>query len=449
MVLPIQSFGCRNFRSLAERSGEIRLRPLTLLVGPNSSGKSSYLRLLALLKQTIESRDQTSPLLLNGPWTQLGAWDDLIWRHDISRGLEVNLDISTSGSAFLADLGPRSPTRRGRASVSSLRLSVVFAYHKPAIFVSSLRFSTKDGTALAAVTRNDDGLYRLVDVPGGIQAEDSRKSARFDLKKFYQLGPPRPFPKPSEQDMENLMLMSYILPGEIEQAFSSFYYLGPLRSNPQRYYIMTGENLQDVGLSGERAIEVLQFGRGKPGKALGNVSSGVNRWLKTFGFSAGSKLRQISKNIYYLELTDPHSDVHVNLADVGFGVSQVLPIIVQSLCAPDDSLLLLEQPEIHLNGRVQADLADLFIEASAKKTLLVETHSSDLITRLRRRISEGKADASNVAVYYCEGTKDGTALQELPLTAGGQFVDWPRGFLASELDDAIAQVEALRTSDRQ
>ena len=137
---------------------------------------------------------------------------------------------------------------------------------------------------------------------------------------------------------------------------------------------------------------------------------------------------------------------------MGIGVSQVLPIIVQCILSADKTLLI-EQPELHLHPAQQAELGDLFIEASLgenKNTFLIETHSEHLILRIMRRIRETyngnlpeglpAISPNDVAVLYVEPDgKNGSIIREMPLNERGELVKaWPGGFFEEGLREVLS-----------
>ena len=122
---------------------------------------------------------------------------------------------------------------------------------------------------------------------------------------------------------------------------------------------------------------------------------------------------------FYVNLTNPFTKVPVNLADAGFGGSQVIPIIVEGFFAQEDSLILLEQPEIHLHPRAQGVLGDLLVDiANEGRRLIVATHSEHMLGRIQTNIAEGSISKDDVAVYYFQPGETGTRVRELALNDG-------------------------------
>jgi predicted ATPase len=142
-----------------------------------------------------------------------------------------------------------------------------------------------------------------------------------------------------------------------------------------------------------------------------------------------------------LALEDVRHDppVLVSPRGVGYGIGQLLPIVVQSL-VDTGGLVLVEQPEVHLHPRLQAEVGDLFIDtvAAGRAQLLVETHSEHLVLRLLRRVREGMLDPADLAILYVDLDDEGQAfVRRLAVDAEGDLEDgWPGGFF----DERLAEV---------
>jgi predicted ATPase len=145
----------------------------------------------------------------------------------------------------------------------------------------------------------------------------------------------------------------------------------------------------------------------------------------------------------------------VNLPDVGFGVSQVLPVVVQCFYASPHTTIILEQPEIHLHPSVQTALADLFIEAAQSREggadrkiqVIIESHSEHFLRRLQRRLAEGVVTPDDVALYFCESGDQGAALRPLEVNLYGEIKNWPENFFGDEMGELAARMDAA--ADRE
>ena len=222
-------------------------------------------------------------------------------------------------------------------------------------------------------------------------------------------------------------------------------YLGPLRSQPERHYEFGGDTTDYVGQSGEYLPSILFEDQ--------ELVKQINSDLERLGVKYQVKLDELqyedksSSNVFSLRLIDK-AGVDASLRDVGFGISQVLPIIVQSRLS-EKKTLLIEQPEIHLHPAHQAELGDLFIRSALgeqKNTLLLETHGENLILRILRRIRETTDNElpeglppirpDDVAILYVQPGENGAQVIEIPVTEDGDFArSWPQGFFEEREQD--------------
>ena len=129
----------------------------------------------------------------------------------------------------------------------------------------------------------------------------------------------------------------------------------------------------------------------------------------------------------------------VTLADMGYGLSQFLPVLVLCYYAPKGSTLILEQPGIHLHPKVQSQLADLLIEVVTERKLqiLVESHSEHLLTRLQLGIAEEKIPTSETALYFCENENGFSNIKSLDIDELGNIKNWPKNFFGDVRGDLV------------
>jgi len=132
------------------------------------------------------------------------------------------------------------------------------------------------------------------------------------------------------------------------------------------------------------------------------------------------------------------------LTEVGFGISQILPVLTLCYYVPEGSTIILEQPEIHLHPAVQSGLADVFIDVikNRKVQIILESYSEHLLYRLQRRMAEEKLVPKDVALYFTHMENGESKLDELKLDEYGNISNWPDNFFGERMDDLVAMAEA-------
>jgi hypothetical protein len=207
-------------------------------------------------------------------------------------------------------------------------------------------------------------------------------------------------------------------------------HVGPQRAFPRRFYLL--DPASSMGPGGDNMIDLLSEDRA--------LLSGLNAWLGHFGVTIG--VSKVMAGIHRVAVRQEGVTADLDITEVGFGVSQVLPVVARTLLASalPDSIMLIEQPEIHLHPDMQAQLADFLIEKSCNpdngRVMIVETHSESFLNRLRRRIAQGDIPAEKVAVYVVERKASSSQLRRIPVPNGGGF-EWPRGFYETSLGDTM------------
>lgn len=212
----------------------------------------------------------------------------------------------------------------------------------------------------------------------------------------------------------------------INHQLSRILFLGPLRREPERYYFFSGNVPSDVGKKGDKTAEALFYSK--------DLQKAVNNKLNELGIDYHINVTPISgetKDIFSIRLLDQTLKTDVSISEVGFGISQILPIIVQSYLSKSN-IICIEQPEIHIHPRLQTELAQLFYERiNENKELqyIIETHSEHIILRFQRLIRKKQLKAQDISVIYVMKEKEGIICKELAMDQKGDFIDpWPEGF---------------------
>ncbi len=432
----------------------MRLAPLTVIFGTNSAGKSSLGHLLLALKQTALATDRKRALHLGDTNTliDLGTFKDCLYGHDLSAGLEFNLAWNLPKALTFRDLhGRRDPYSGDALSLNaSLRAS---KKEQPEMqgFTYELR---NGGESVLSVNHslNGGGRWKLSSDKYNFVPSVGRQWDLTEPEKFYRV---------SETSLSRYQNAGFLTQFALamERMLAGISYLGPLRNHPQRTYQWSGDTPEDVGQKGEFAVPAIlaardrerKLNRGKRRKTQ-FFAEFIAEWLTEMGVIHSFSVTPVAagrKEFEVLIKTQAWSP-EVKITDVGFGVSQVLPALVQAFYCPPDSTVWMEQPEIHLHPQVQSVLADVFIsavqsyenEAARNIQLIVESHSEHFLTRLQRRIAEEKIKPSEVAIYFCRNTEDGAVLESLNLNLFGEIENWPKDFFGDQMGDLSARTIA-------
>ncbi len=236
------------------------------------------------------------------------------------------------------------------------------------------------------------------------------------------------------------------------------HYLGPLRTKTDRLYTWGGITPESVGFSGENTVAAIlaakerkiSLGTKKTYKPLEEI---IAAKLNKMGLIEDFKVKKISdqRQEYEVKVKTKGSSDWVDLPDVGFGISQLLPVLVQCFYAPTNSIIIIEQPEIHLHPSAQSALADVMIDVINSKEngidrniqLVIETHSEHFLQRLLRRIAMNLAfRIHKIAAYFADSTKNPATLESLQIDESGNIKNWPENFFGDQMGDITKQAKA-------
>ena len=255
-----------------------------------------------------------------------------------------------------------------------------------------------------------------------------------ELETFRRYGPTRLRTKELTLD---LMSFAVECGRKLDNTLKNIYPMGPYRRPPERWYILTGTSPQDVGYRGDQLPDLL-FRRPE-------IVEETNRWLDKLEIGYHINVQSVgerSRDLFEVRLLDRRrgSTVDVALTDVGFGISQILPFIVQSL-AGEKQTITIEQPEVHIHPRLQADIGDLLaatIKEPRGHRFVIETHSEHLVLRMQRLVREGTLVPEDISILYVSRGKNGSHVERLHLDNDGDFIDeWPGGFFPERLRELM------------
>jgi predicted ATPase len=448
----IRKLHAKNFKSWQD-TGDIRLAPITAFFGPNSSGKTSLLQLVLMLKQTAESPDRGLIVSFGGPRSlvDLGDFGTLIYKHDIQKALELTVQwdvaenlqignmlvdtnafvINKTTLTFNTKVGIKPTVGSPATSFAVEEMSYEIAGHK---FLMKRR-QEKPGYELA----HSGPDFRFV-------REKGRAWDLPDPVKFYG------FPDQVRAYFQNAGFLSDF-EFQFEKMLANVYYLGPLRAYPERQYTWSGGQPADMGRTGEQAVAALLASRDRgetisQGRGIKRVTveEYVASWLKNLGLIHSFSVKHLApgSNIFEVRVKKSATSPEVLITDVGFGVSQILPVLVLCFYAPEGATIILEQPEIHLHPAVQAGLADVLLDAVEKRAIqvILESHSEHLLRRFQRRVAESVVQNDTIALYFCDQDAQGSRLTPLQLDVLGTISNWPKDFFGDEMGELSKMAKA-------
>jgi len=442
----ITELRAQNFKSWQD-TDTLQFAPLTGFFGANSSGKTSILQVLLMLMQTVESPDRNRVLHFGDDRTlvDFGTFYDLLYTHNTD--LTLQLDVSWKLSK------PLPFSRTHLFPINDLTFHTEIHEENDRILVECFHYTTdsNDEFGMQRVIKNKKrgrdqyelihGDYPVIRNPGRV----------------WNLPPPVKcygFPDEVSGYYQNLGFLSdFVL--AFENLFSDVAYLGPLREYPRRSYIWSGERPQDVGLSGEEAIPALLAARaeGLTSPRFVNVKRShkpieqrILEWLQKMELIHSFSLEPIAENRkdYEFRVKKSPNSSEVLITEVGFGVSQLLPVLVLCYYVPENSTIILEQPEIHLHPRVQSDLADVLIDVVKNRNvqIILESHSEHLLNRLQRRIAEEQISAEDTAFYFCQINNGTSEIERLKVDEYGNISNWPQDFFGDDIGDLVEKTKA-------
>ena len=418
----------KNFKSWKD-SGKVELAPLTGFFGTNSSGKSSLLQMLLLLKQTIGS-DEVIFFGDENSLVNLGNFWEVIHRHNLKSvlGLEFGWKIGTplTIEAYLMEnLGDQVKT----SSIADRFRNQTHASVTTESFTFNASILWKNGKLVV-----EDNPYRVkYENKEQVVNEGNYSDKIYGRSSALRLEP----------ENDAVILLS----SEFKQLFHSTYYLGPTRVHPQRYYHWERIHPKEIDMWGNKVVDallsarVLQLTTAYNGKSV-SIEERISKWLRKLELAHSFSLAPIGDlddNNYEIRIQKTPNSAEVTLPDLGHGAGDLFPLLVHCCYVPEGSTLILEQPGIHLHPKAQANLADLLIEVITERNLqiLVESHSEHLLTRLQLGIAEQKIAASNTALYFCENEAGVSTIKSLDVDELGNIKNWPKNFFGNVRGDLV------------
>ncbi len=439
----ISGWHLKNYKSFDEVSME--LRPLTIFVGPNNSGKSSLISPLRILIQTIESFDSELPLVLNGTLGDFGTYKDVVFQNTRRRDIEISLDFYNKSINFT------NPDRK-----DLIKVDLKFSYRgvRREIILKGIKITDSKEILLETRYSNTTGKqlvhkFANITIPKQVSSSFS-KGLRiynfiphftplylFEMKNKKSI--PNSFLKNlTDSELSNAARKIIRTGNSLHRMILDMDYIGPMRVPPERTILFTGEKRSRIGAHGENASNILAMDSIRRGKEKRGIKQEIVDWLQKAGIAGDININLLSDRHYEIKIQNEQTKEYQNYADVGYGNSQVIPILVGGFNMAKNSTYIMEEPEIHLHPKAQAELGDFLIRLHKKQVqAIVETHSEHMILRLQQHVASKKISNGDVIFYYVCGTESGKTITKLEMDSQGRFVDeWPGGFFPQRLNEA-------------
>ena len=399
----------QNFKSWQD-TDKLQFAPLTGFFGANNSGKTSILQVPLLFKQTVENPSQQHQGVYFGgeqSLINLSSFDDVIHYLTNASNLGTFLSWQLPSKMTIKNL-PEFNALSFDCNLSKERVNE-FYYH-----VGKDSFGIK----------HDKGRYNVI-------TPDGDASLQYVFRCYGIRGAP-----------EKTQQIFVALEKVFEDLFSRIHYIGPRRADPQDYYNWRASLPKDVGQYGEHTFSAVLSNRVR----FVSIDEQIAKCLQKLRLIHSYIITPISEveQRYEVLVRQFKDGPAVRFTNIGFGVSQVLPVLIQCYYADEGSILILEQPEAHLHPKAQSELADILIDVVKTRNMqiILESHSEHLLHRLQRRIAEEEIAADDTAFYFCE-IKNGTSeIKQLDVDEYGNIRNYPPDFFGDDLGDLVKKTEA-------
>ncbi len=481
------SISIENARCFSGKSFPLPLRPLTLLCGTNSSGKSTVLKSLLLLRQThlAGSRYDAPRGLVHfiGPRIDLGNFATFVAENDVTRDVTLRLELDSLSQAAPAVLrtsfsfGLPAETLGTPSDAEGAALCVLkeidSEYISPSAKIKAWRtrlISLLDGQPqyelqvsreqIKARKEISDLVNRMEDLHyvfsanlNGLSPFVIPPNLRFDSR-LQRLGGYLPYQSEPLRDLHDASRF-------FDAQITGIEYVGPTRAAAMRYYYTSGDTSQDntgdslPNILLSKKLQKVRYAVPNGDQKEATLGEAISDWicyLRTGEFprsrhAAEYKAASADNILVTLKVKSPSTAGLHSLADVGFGYSQVLPILLAGLLTGEGGTILIEQPELHLNPGLQVRIAEFFVSlVRSGRQVLVETHSEHIVNMIRVLAAEDASDrtAKLSSVLYFQPTPAGPSVIDMSIREDGSTAEWPHDFFGESLNLSARLMKAQR-----
>lgn len=408
----LKSIEFESYKSFPKRE-RIIVKPITIVIGKNSSGKSAFSRLPLLLANSFSS-DVEEPITVNHNGVEFGgSFTDLVYNKLIRGNIkfEINFENELQIACEIQGLD------RG---------------FSPIIKHWSIRSEMLNLDIEIELT--DENLSKEKD----INYVGKGKTYEITFQGLIPISIKENNKEIDHQILDIIVRKFHIFSKNVN-------YIGPYRQVPQRVYFHTGQSLTKLGVRGEFAPQIL----GNAAAKNLNLVNAVGDWYQENLGGWRVDIQQIEDFFQIVLISPDNPNVKINIVDVGQGMSQVLPLVVQCLLKEKQKgeICIVEQPELHLHPAAHGSLAELFANSANSQgcKYILETHSENIILRLRRLVVEGSLSSDDVIIYWIDDENGpGSTVKTITIDNDGEMSDWPTGVFSEDYEEVIAIREAQK-----
>lgn len=421
-----------NFRCFAE-VGPVRVAPITLLIGENSAGKTSF---LAGIREIVEAFNAPSGHLFNREPFFLGSFEQIAhYRGGRSgRAKTFSLEVEILSNPGQADLFSNRRANR----VSSHRLTFEKGDTQPQLSLyeteareASAVFDLSGSRPSITINRPGEGVFEL---------QPDRAPSSYLMRReiaflgFYLSDLARRSNTPDQIDTEEASTAAIrSLGSALRQAAQtmrrSVFASAPVRYQPRRVYIPSELTSQNAGE--QVPVQMANLKLSSPEKWAATKDR-----LNSFGHRSGlfddidvKRFGKTTSDPFQLQIKN--SGPASNIADVGYGVSQALPILFPLQEEGDFDFFLLQQPEVHLHPKAQAEFGSLIASLSAthpRSNYIIETHSDYILDRIRSEVRDGTVPPAAVSILLFRRQGLDVSILQMGINEHGEITDYPEDY---------------------
>lgn len=390
--MPISELLINNFKGVADRT-TFEIRPITLFSGPNSSGKSSCIHAIAALSQTAKLSATQLPIVLDDEYAQvhLGRFIDVIHSRSFQDAFQfgIGLDHATSIIVRTEEEANKQPppikvefSFRAKSATQEIYIETA----KMSLGSDTYSFKKKTGNCTDFQMSLNGKKTKIIASSTGRLGLQPRIAFRADIQ-------------PADDEMQAFFVTESVAQSLYTELRRTLY-LGPFRQGPLRRYPTRGSQPKEVGAAGEAAVTMLANEYVRSTSSHPNLAR-ISDWLDQMGLGKHLQVSPVAKTDLFDVSVTLHDGAKLSIPDLGYGVSQVLPVLVQCSFAPKDSTLLFEQPELHLHEGASRKLAGVFVDTIREKGahIIAETHSPHLFLELMQEVKTGRLLPEEIVLY--------------------------------------------------